>query len=723
MKHATELIFSLSLFINALLFVPQAITILKEKTAQGVSSITFLGFFIIQCAIALYCIINKDYLLIVGYLLSMVTCGTVVYLIFFNKTKHRNEEISLDAILEQLPGHIYWKNKEGVFLGSNTKNWQEFGLKSLSEYRNKTDYDLFSKEQADKIRLVDQAIIRTGESAIVEEKVVTSQSGSCLYLSHKAPLRNRNNQIIGIVGVSLDITNAKKESTERLELLESVIALMPGHVYWIDHEGVYLGCNDIQAKSAGLASRKDIVGKRNKDLPWNLKAGILPETLDSVNREVMESGQSITVEEPATLQNGTKLVFLSNKVPIRKTNSEIVGMVGISIDITNLKKLENRLKIAKERAETADKLKMDFIHNMEHDIRTPFWGLLCLTKQLEEQEADPEKKKLLASCAKASQELFDYCSYMTDFSKNLEGDQPLLDKKFRIREVVDKVLAIEMPTAQFKKLSLFSSIGQDVPEILVGDSDRIQRIFLNLIGNSIKFTQVGHIKLSVLLAKHTEKQAILTCVIEDTGIGISQENQRYIYEKFTRGTPSNKGLYKGLGLGLYIVKHYMTDMGGEIDVVSEEGKGTTFTCTIPFDLPLLDRVVNKEPILILLVEPGSDLLLQQKELLQELNCIVDTAVNGKDTLALFSKEHYDLVFTAFTLPDMNAVTLIESLRLNEKQDQKTPIVVLATFNEKDEGNNIKEVGGTNLIAKPLKNPSTIKILHQYIARFEYNDNE
>src|ERR1700722_11354535 len=186
-SHVVEFLFSFALFINALLFIPQAMRIFKEKTAKSVCLLTFFGFFLIQLATVFHGILKHDDILVMGYLLSMLTCGSVIMLIlFYNKRDlvKAKYEISFEEVLEQLPGHIYWKDRNGVNLGCNTNNWKDFDLHSLSEFKGKTDYDLFPKVEAKQIISVDQEVMRTGQLEIVEE-VVTVGTESSIYLSHK----------------------------------------------------------------------------------------------------------------------------------------------------------------------------------------------------------------------------------------------------------------------------------------------------------------------------------------------------------------------------------------------------------------------------------------------------------------------------------------------------------------------------------------------------------
>ncbi len=594
-KEGIEFIFGIALFVNALLFIPQSMRILKEKTARGVSLLTFLGLLLIQFTIVLHGIIVHDPLLVWGYLISMVTTGSVVTLILIyrkRKTLSAIDEIDLEEVLAQLPGHIYWKNKDCIFVGSNTNNWKDFGLESLKSFRGKTDYDIFSKQDADQLRIIDEEVIRTGKSKIAEEIVTEPNGKKASYLSHKVPLKNKKGEIIGILGVSVDITASRQNTIDQLDMLENIIAVMPGTVYWMNKDGVYLGCNDNEARAIGLSSRKDIVGKRNVDLSGFL----IPEVLDPVNKKVMDTGKPITLEEPATLPDGTKGTFISSKVPIKNDKDEVIGMVGISINITDRKKQEQELRMAKEEAEKSNKIKSDFISNMEHDIRTPFVGIYGMIDILAHQETDPEKKSILRDVSICAKELMDYCDGILDFSRIESESFPIVSKSFILRKVVGSAIAIETIAAKRKKLELSFQYDKQLPAVVIGDPYRLKRILINLVSNAIKFTKEGFTKLSVSLDKHNQdtRRIVAKFTIEDSGMGIPDDKKALIYERFTKVVPSNKGLYKGLGLGLRIVKQFVDELDGDIHLKSEMNKGSTFVVFLPFKIPLSNEIIDEE---------------------------------------------------------------------------------------------------------------------------------
>ena len=217
--------------------------------------------------------------------------------------------------------------------------------------------------------------------------------------------------------------------------------------------------------------------------------------------------------------------------------------------------MEVQLQQAKRKAEEADLRKTEFIQNIQHSIRTPFSGVWGLANILYELETDPQKKEYLGNISDCAKELLDYCNSILDFSKASLGLVPIISRKFKLKELVDKTITKVMPKVKCKGLEFVLNFLEDVPDMIIGAQ---------------------------------QQEIILQFIVEDTGIGIPEEKQQYIYEQFTRLTPSNKGIYKGLGLGLTFVKQFIEELHGEIGVKSQHSKGSTFICTIPFKLPLIN---------------------------------------------------------------------------------------------------------------------------------------
>lgn len=684
------------------------------------------SFLMILFLVFIYCLISRYYLLSAITAMTQIIwlCAIALDRFYYtNKPNHYTNlpNITAEDIIDSLPGHIYWKNRDGLCLGCNQNQYIDIGGDNKYAYVGKTDYEFFPKEHADKIVLTDSQIVMTGKEQIIEEISTVANGDTAFYLSHKIPLKNKRNEVLGILGVSFDITKSKQEAENKVKTLENVISAIPANIYWMNNEGVYLGCNDSAANAIGLNSRDDIVGKRNIDILGNL----IPEVLDPINNEVIKSGKTIIIEEPSVLRNGTKATYVSSKIPLRNDCGEITGMIGFSIDITARKKIEEELKIAKEEAEKVNTQKTEFIHNMEHDLRTPVGGIAQMSKILEEKETSPSTKVTLGMIARSSEQLLNILNSILSF-RDVDSihAHSILMKKFDIRKTIRGIIDIQIPTIELKKLQLTFSCSQEIPKIIISDETRIYRILLNLVSNATKFTHEGHIKITANIEKRIDdKNVILKIVVQDTGIGIPEDKQNIIYEKFVRCIPSSQGQYSGSGLGLSIVKKYIQELNGEIDLESQINEGSIFTLLLPVQLPLLveletehdknnEEQVKSFPIRddlkIKVLSVEDDVLAQAiaTSLLQKYfpNAEIDLAASGKEAVNYSTNNNYDLIFVDLGLPDMNGCEVTKIIRSFKKN--KMPIIALTAHDIAFVKNSCLKAGINDVITKPL-NPEKI----------------
>lgn len=268
------------------------------------------------------------------------------------EVKLADTEEMLVNLISAMPGHVYWQDTNNVFLGCNEEQAKTVGLKSSRELIGRTVAEFQTKENTAAILKTNNEVMTSGLGKIVEENSFRQDGSKSVYLSHKVPMRNSHGDITGIVGISFDITERKQLELKLIEterMLENVISLLPGHVYWVDSNHVILGCNEQQAKTIGLKSRHDIVGRRIEEFQTKENA----EIIFKINNEVMATGEQRVIEEPFQNLDGSESIFLSHKVPLRNSQGEIVGVIGISIDISERKRLERELELAKKRAEIA----------------------------------------------------------------------------------------------------------------------------------------------------------------------------------------------------------------------------------------------------------------------------------------------------------------------------------------------------------------------------------
>ena len=291
------------------------------------------------------------------------------------------ERLDLRVLLDLVPLNIYVKTIDGKLVYCNQNQLDCYKVKCLTDVIGKSE-DALCEFLGDVIgfRENDNAAVLAGKPITVEEPYTINNSHKTM-LSHKVPVKNKAGVVIGIFGISIDITDMKHKHFMLQNTFDSIISRLPGHVYWLDKHNVWLGCNDAQAKDAGYSSPEEIIGKTNSELPWFEHA----ETLDALNNTVMETGEEHISEEESVLADGSRKVFYSIKSPLYDENNDISGTVGLSIDITDKKKIADEIKVksrkleaALEAANTASRqreetlaLYRQFVEDQEHDIRTP----------------------------------------------------------------------------------------------------------------------------------------------------------------------------------------------------------------------------------------------------------------------------------------------------------------------------------------------------------------
>lgn len=360
--------------------------------------------------------------------------------------------------------------------------------------------------------------------------------------------------------------------------MESIASAIPTFCWWKDLEGRYLGCGDSIAETLGF-SAQEIVGKTDHELKWSDQ----PEYLINNDKEVIKNGLPVRVEEIVKTKNGDILTFLVIKSPVRDMNGNVIGIIGNSVDITNQKKLEASLRKAKDEAEANNKVKSEFIRNLEHDIRTPCSGISQLAKLLVAKATSPEMKELASYIEESANQLLGVLRGISEISKVEASIFPQRDKNFDLKDLIASVIAFEQPSAKAKNLSLEAYYVQSMPRAFFGDVFRIHRILLNLVGNAIKFTETGSVKIKTeLVGSVKESNVVVKLTVEDTGTGIPEKACNLLFENTIKGgLPEINISSTGSGLGLRIVKQFTKDLGGDIQINTVMGGGTAFSIIIP----------------------------------------------------------------------------------------------------------------------------------------------
>lgn len=538
--------------------------------------------------------------------------------------------------------------------------------------------------------------------------------------------------------------NQDKNIIERVKdiyhYMDNIISKIPISVYWMNRDYIYLGCSNDMAKLLKLKSRHDIVGKTYSDL-YDEKSSLYYKKAD---KQVMDTGVSLSAEEPLYFEDGTKKIYLSKKVPLHDSNKNIIGMLGISLDITERKKSEEDIKAAKEAAESASVAKTEFIANMSHDIRTPLSGVVGLGGIVERKVTDPEIKDNIHDIVKSADELLNMLNEILDVvSMDNISVKDIQSEPFDLSHLVQSIIDLEKSSVDLKKIQLLQTIDANIPPILIGDHKKIHHILLNLVGNSIKFTKDGYVSIDIKLSKILNDEVELLFTVTDTGIGIPKESLDKVFELFYKVTPSYKGLDKGHGVGLHIVKIYTELLGGSVNVESELGKGSKFSFSLilkitndklhtqnhidtslfelseePPSLPSTQTLASTSlPNVpeILIIEDDYIALKIAQTLIKQANCNPTTADDGETGFDLAKNQKFDLIITDIGLPGISGVEFAQQLRNYEKQHNKNsiPIIALTAHAEKQYHNKCTEAGIDAVMIKPI----SVKIIDEILSKF------
>ncbi|MEC7784987.1 MAG: PAS domain S-box protein [Bacteroidota bacterium] len=392
----------------------------------------------------------------------------------------------------------------------------------------------------------------------------------------------------------------------------------------------------------------------------------------------------ITSEEWNLLKKNTKLLAVQLIVtPVKNEDGAVKGYLKIATDISALKRMEQSLITAKERAETANKFKSEFLANMSHEIRTPLNGVIGFADILLKSQLSESQVKYLETIYSSAISLLDLINDILDFSKIEAGKLSLNQERINIAELCARSVEMIKNQAHQKGLEVLLNLPNAINQYIIGDGLRLRQILINLLSNAVKFTHRGEIELKVEAHNSLQKddEVVYTFSLRDTGIGIAPHNIEHIFSAFDQGDRSTTRKYGGTGLGLTISNRLLALMNSSLQVDSELGVGTTFSFTVTFAKGAGIKKASLQLVSVhnvLIVDDNKNNRLILTEMLESRDMKVFQAANGIDAIEVLEQgPNFDLALIDFNMPYLNGLDLIKHVRQDLHISQKElPIILL-----------------------------------------------
>lgn len=496
--------------------------------------------------------------------------------------------------------------------------------------------------------------------------------------------------------------NAENKLKFQEEKYRNIISNMNLGLIEVDNDEIIQFANQSFAAMSGY-NLEELMGKNPSEI------FVFGENFDKMQhkKELRAQGISDVYQIPIRDRRGDLKWWAVSGAPNYDDQGNLVGSVGIHLDITEQKQLEIELNKQKQKAEDASKAKEVFLANMSHEIRTPLNAIIGFLRELAKQELTELQKKYIDNSTIASRHLLAILNNVLDISKIEAGEMELEKEDFAFAESIDKVIKVLQPLAIQKGLRLNANIEKMTFPVFNADSLRIEQILFNLVGNSIKFTNKGKIdlKCEVLIDRPTIQKILIK--ITDTGIGMDKSYVETIFKKFSQEDKAVTRKFGGTGLGMAITKELIGLMHGEITIESKKGKGTTFNIILPLEKGNPDKIkeINKETnedisgLSILLVEDNKMNRMVLQNSMQYFNCEVTEAENGLEALELLKKNTYDIILMDIQMPEMDGIEATKIIRNEFKLN--TPIIALTANAFKTEIDNCKKAGMDDYVTKPF----------------------
>ncbi|RKR81914.1 PAS domain S-box-containing protein [Mucilaginibacter gracilis] len=522
-------------------------------------------------------------------------------------------------------------------------------------------------------------------------------------------------------GFMMNVTE-RKEIEDKLrtneEKYRNIIANMNLGLLEVDNYEIITYANYSFCKMSGY-SLDELMGKKASSL---LATREEDTDLLKDKNNLRQRGVADAYEISVTDKKGNLKWWLISGAPRYNDNNQLVGSLGIHLDITKQKKLEGELIRAKIQAEQLGKTKENFLANMSHEIRTPMNAIMGMSSQLSKTDLTSQQKFYLDIIHSASDNLLVIINDILDLSKIEAGKLTFESIGFELKEVASRAIQVIIHKAEEKGIKIDDFyFDPNISPVLIGDPYRLNQVFLNLISNAIKFTDEGSVTLSFTLLNDSEASQLIKVEIADTGIGMDQNFVDHLFDKFSQEYESVSRTYGGTGLGMSICKQLIELMGGTISATSQKGQGTTIAFMVTFkkgnftDLPKTEAFNLSKTFLtgkkVLVVDDNEMNRLVALICLQNYGAEVIEAANGEQAIEALKWQNVEVVLMDIQMPGING---FDTTKIIRDTGNNIPIIGLTANAIKGESEKCINAGMNDYIAKPFKEADLLRKIAKWL---------
>lgn len=526
-------------------------------------------------------------------------------------------------------------------------------------------------------------------------------------------------------GTALLLMQDKEKLDARLNLILNATG---EGIFGIDLNGECIFMNSSALRLLGYASDQEVLGKDNHQLMHYAHAdGSHYQVNDCPIYKALRGESNASIDtEVFWRKDGTSFPVQYESHPFIQ-DEKIIGCVVNFMDITVRKHKEAQLLAAKEKAEKLAETKTQFLANMSHEIRTPMNAIIGFSDLALFDEMPTGTRSYLQDINTASNHLLTILNDILDLSKLDAGHMSIISSPFELNDLLTSIYNLFVKAAQAKGLVLSLDIAKNIPDNLMGDSVRLRQVLINLVGNAVKFTQQGEVKLNVTLQQLTATEARLLFSVIDTGIGISAAQQDKLFKPFSQVDDGFSRSYEGTGLGLVISQELIQLMGGHISLESNPGFGSCFSFELLLPLASLATVDVPKPSLETEVSllNGIKILVAEDDafsqkivnlLLTRYGASLTFADNGLEALAKLEQDSFDVVLMDLHMPAMNGFEATLEIRKQARYAQ-LPVIALSAGVTDEEKQSCQDAGMNDFVAKPINKVELLATLERWLRPY------